>query len=344
ALSYDLDGRLQASTVDPEGLALQTTYTWDGLGQQLTVTEGAGTSLARVTAYGYDGLGRRTSETAAAGTLNLTTQYLYDANDNVVATTDPANHVTRFVYDEAGRVTFSVDARGSVTEHRYDAAGQRTATRSYANLVAAGTLPQAATDAQIRAQLVADDTRDRQSYFVYDQDGRQTALVDGAGAVTLRTLDAAGNAVQVRTFASSVAMDSVLRQQLVAGTIGAAELTQSLAANDSNDRLDSYLYDTAGRQVGHLDGGGYYTQTTYDYSGRVVLEERGSQRLPLDTHARIAAAGANEHFNEELYYFNFANDQDGRTEYLYDDGGRLVFKLTFAKTDEYPYWGDGANT
>lgn len=344
ALVYDLDGRLTESTLDPDGFALKTQYTWDGLGRQLTVTEAAGTAVARVTDYAYDGLGRRTSQVVASGSLNLTTQYLYDANDNVVASVDAANHVTRFVYDEAGRLTFTVDARGSVSEQRYDAAGQRTATRSYANLVAPGVLPQAATEAQIRALLVADDARDRQSYFVYDQDGRQRVVVDGSGATTVRTFDVAGNATQVRSYAAAFPLTGAARQQLAAGTLSADQIVQSITADDGTDRLDSYLYDSAGRVIGHLDGAGYYTETSYDSSGRVILEQRSAQPLPWDYHAGMAAGGTRGDSAEQLYYFDYLNAGDGRTEYLYDDGGRLVFKLTYVRSDAQEYWTQGANS
>ena len=344
ALVYDLDGRLTESTLDPDGFALKTQYTWDGLDRQLTVTEAAGTAVARVTDYAYDGLGRRTSEVVASGSLNLTTQYLYDTNDNVVASVDAANHVTRFVYDEAGRLTFTVDARGSVSEQRYDAAGQRTATRSYANLVALGSLPQAATEAQIRALLVADDARDRQSYFVYDQDGRQRVVVDGSGASTVRTFDVAGNATQVRSYAAAFPLTGAVRQQLAAGTLSADQIVQSLSADDGADRLDSYLYDAAGRVIGHLDGAGYYTETSYDSSGRVILEQRSAQPLPWDYHAGMAAGGTRGDTAERLYYFDYLSAGDARTEYLYDDGGRLVFKLTYVRSDAQEYWTQSANS
>jgi len=343
-LAYDLDGRLVQSILDPEGFAIKAEYTWDGLGNKLTVTEAAGTALARVTEYAYDGLGRRTSETAASGSLNLTTQYRYDANDNVVATVDAANQVTRFVYDEAGRLTLSIDARGSVAEQRYDASGQRTATRAYANVIALGALPQAATDAQIRALLVADDNRDRQSYFLYDQDGRQRVAIDGSGAVTVRTLDVAGNATQVRSFAAALALTGAMRQQLAAGTLSADQIVQSMASDDAADRLDSYLYDAAGRVIGHLDGAGYYTETRYDTSGRIVLEQKSAKTLPWDYHAQFAAGGTRGDAEEAYYYFDQTEAGDARTEYLYDSAGQLAYKLTYIRSDAQEYWTQAANS
>ncbi|MGY8562893.1 putative Ig domain-containing protein [Paracidovorax citrulli] len=343
ALRYDLDGRMLESITDPEGVALRTVYSWDGLGQQLTVTKGAGTAQATITAYAYDGLGRRTSEVAAVGTLDLTTRYLYDANDNVVATVDALQQATRFVYDQANRLTLSVDARGSVTEYRYDAAGQRTSSRMYANPVSLPALPVQVSEVQVRAQLVADDTRDRQSYLIHDQDGRQTLAIDGAGVITLRTLDAGGNAIQVRTLVTPLTLDGTLRQQLSDGQVSDAQLRTLFNTDDSRDRIDSYLYDSVGRVVGHVDGKGYYTQTQYDESGRVISEQLGGTAMDVTVHADIAAGTVSGAMPPE-YYFSEVERRDPLTEYVYDDGGRLAFKLLYVQSTAYEWSTQGANS
>ncbi|WP_179197414.1 putative Ig domain-containing protein [Stenotrophomonas rhizophila] len=343
ALRYDLDGRMLESITDPEGLALHTVYSWDGLGQQLTVTEGAGTAQATITAYAYDGLGRRTSEVASVGTLDLTTRYLYDANDNVVASVDALQQTTRFVYDEANRLTLSVDARGTVTEYRYDAAGQRTSSRVYANPVSLPAIPVQVSVVQVRAQLVADDTRDRQSYLIHDRDGRQTLAIDGAGVVTLRTLDAGGNAIQVRTLVTPLTLDGGLRQQLLDGQVSDAQLRTLFSTDDSRDRIDSYLYDSVGRVVGHVDGKGYYTQTRYDESGRVISEQLGGTAMDVAVHADIVAGMVSGAMPPE-YYFSEVERRDPLTEYVYDDGGRLAFKLLYVQSTAYEWGTQGANS
>ncbi len=344
ALRYDRDGRLLESVLDPDGAALTTTYTWDGLGRQLTVTEAAGTGVATVTAYTYDGLGRRTSEVRAAGSLDLTTTYYYDANDNVVATEDAAQQVTRFVYDEANRVVLTVDARGAVTEYRYDAAGQRVSSRIYATPIPVVGLGVVTTEASIRPNLSANDARDRQSYYQYDADGRQTVVIDGAGGVTVRIFDVSGNVSQVRAYANGLTLDGSLRQALSDGAVSEAAIRQSITADDARDRLDSYLYDGAGRQIGHLDPYGYYTESSYDSYGLLVAQQRTAQPLSWSLHADFAAGGVRGETSEGYYYFDHINTGDSRTEYLYDASGRLQFKLTYVRTNAQEYWTQAANS
>src|SRR5690606_36463672 len=92
---FDLEGRLLQVALDPDGINQRISYAYDARGRQIKVTQGA-----QVTSYTYDALGRRISETRdpGAGRLNLTTQYFYDANDNLVRTIGPDGAVTRYYY------------------------------------------------------------------------------------------------------------------------------------------------------------------------------------------------------------------------------------------------------
>src|SRR5690606_17325841 len=75
--TYDDDGRLVETEVDPAGLAITRSMTYDDNGNVVTSTDGNG----RVTAYTYDTLNRE------------------------VYRIDPLGHVTETQYDTAGRVT-----------------------------------------------------------------------------------------------------------------------------------------------------------------------------------------------------------------------------------------------
>ena len=51
---------------------------------------------------------------------------MYDADDNVIATTDPLDHTTTYVYDALNRQVESIDALGGITTDLYDAVGNET--------------------------------------------------------------------------------------------------------------------------------------------------------------------------------------------------------------------------
>lgn len=343
-MEYDRDGRLLASTVDPQGLALRTTFSWDALGRRLSVTEGAGTADARTTAYTYDGLGRRTTQTVAAGALNLTTRYSYDANDNLVASQDPENRVTRYVYDEANRLRFTVDPQGGVTEQRYDAAGQRVSARQYAGLISLAGLAEQATLADVQQRLQMDDAKDLQTYLLYDRDGRQTLSIDAAGAVTQQVFDAVGNVAQTRRYATAYPLDPGRRSALAAGHATQVAVLAELPTSDA-DRLDSYVYDAAGRVRFHLNSDRAVVEMRYDRAGRVVEKREYSDYPPTVTHAAIADGNIRpDDLTADLSEMN--REMMRGVTYVYDGAGRLSFTLTRVHdaTRWSYYSGDGVNT
>ena len=222
-ISYDREGRVLSQAHDPSGLNLRTNYTWDAAGRQLTVVEAAGTTVTRTTQYLYDELGRRTHQIAASGTLNLTTTFAYDANDNVVGSTDATGNLTRFAYDEANRLRFSVDALGGVTETAYDANGRVTMTRQYVKPISLSGLPTAASSDAL-STLVSNDALDLITYRVYDRNGRVRATIDGLGDVALLTYDRANNVTESKRYAQAVTLTPELIARILAGTASAEDI------------------------------------------------------------------------------------------------------------------------
>ncbi|WP_179197415.1 hypothetical protein PWP89_10605 [Stenotrophomonas rhizophila] len=333
---HDREGRLLEGVVDPDGLALKTSYAWDGLGQQLSVTEGAGTAAARTTSYAYDGLGRRISETRATGSLDLVTRYTYDGNDNVVARTDAADRSTRYVYDEAGRLLLQLDPTGGALEYRYDVAGQRVSSRTFANGINLQGLALAASEQDIRGRIAADDARDHVAYYRYDADGRQVVSVDAAGAVTRFIHDTQGMVVQTRSYAQGLALDAAQRAALATGALDSDGILAAVAADDARDRVDSYLYTSAGREAYHIDSAGAVRATWYDAAGRVrstAVLERPTTALP---HAGIASGEIT--LDNIGDYLDESWRQNNRVDRLYDAAGQLVATLTWALSI------DGENT
>ncbi|NUM48389.1 MAG: RHS repeat protein, partial [Anaerolineales bacterium] len=143
-------------------LGNQTLYTYDGMGNMLTVispsgartdfaydpllsnvistTNPAGNTilylyddagnltqevhpLGRTATYTYDAAGNLLSQSDALGN---TTTYTYDPRGNLTSITDPVNHTTTFTYDLIGRVTEKLDPFGGTTTYEYDALDRLT--------------------------------------------------------------------------------------------------------------------------------------------------------------------------------------------------------------------------
>lgn len=309
---YDRDGRTATVTVDPAGLNLRTVYAYDARGKVLRVTEGTLPASQRVTEYAYDELGRRTRETVdpGAGRLNLTTQYFYDARDNLVTKTDAGNNVTRYAYDSENRLRYTVDALGDVTENVYDTANRLTSTRRYANPVSLAGAGQSLTVAQVNALLVANPLADRVRQSVYDRDGRESFVIDSLNGVTRKDYDGNGNVVRTTAYAAA----------LPAGVYGTVQEVEAALLASPNDRVIDAIYDARNLARYTVDALGGIIRNSYDAAGNLIAQtafavpRTGSG--PLDAAALDAWVQANA---------NPAADRTRRS--WYDAAGREVFAL-----------------
>lgn len=131
SLDYDAMGRLTEHIVDPGGLGLRTSFEYDGQGHLTRLTN----PRRVVTIYEYDERGRLVLEVldpdkgGALDALALTTQYEYDACDNLVLLIDRGDEPTYFEYDARNRVILEIDAEDYWTVRGYDPRGNEVLTQ-----------------------------------------------------------------------------------------------------------------------------------------------------------------------------------------------------------------------
>ncbi|MBW8810443.1 MAG: RHS repeat protein, partial [Lysobacter sp.] len=328
---YDRNGRL-LSAMDTLRNESRSEYDARGLLSQISVTEGEGTATPRKIGYEYDALGRRTREIVDPGGLGLTTDYVYDANDNLIRRYVADTVFTyRSYYDQANRPIYSVDPNGAVTRHWYDAAGREVATRAYLNPIAVSSLSDATSIAQLDA-LVAASAGDQGGFQVYDRDGRVRFVIDLQNRVSERRYDAAGRLAAELRYAGTLALSAQLLDRLRLGTATAAEiagLTGALPGSDT--RVVRHVYDDAGRERYTLVQDGAATLTVserrYDESGRVLAELSYGVRIAIGTGDDVfavgnalAAAGGADNSRRSHYVY----DRAGRMRYSVDDAGAVT--------------------
>ena len=194
----DALGRLTQVIEDPQGLAYQTTYSYDVLNNLSAVTQGTQHRY-----FMYDALSRliraKNPEQDANASLALSDPvsgnsqwslaYTYDANGNLATRTDARGVTSTYTYDNINRNTIVNYSDGSYTTHVYD----KVATNGRGRLYYSASYP--TSGAYSSTQIDSYDVMGRpahQSQYFYASGLWSSAYVtqrayDYAGHVTSQT-------------------------------------------------------------------------------------------------------------------------------------------------------------
>ncbi|MGA2649953.1 MAG: DUF2341 domain-containing protein [Terracidiphilus sp.] len=305
--TYDANGNLASQT---DALGRTTSYTYNALGQKITMTEpvpAGSTAAAATTTYTYDPLGNLTQTQAPLG---RTTSSTYDANSNKLTDTDARGNTTNYIYDALNRlietdypdgtkttktydfhnnVITETNQNGNVTLHQYDLAGRQiSVTQAYGTANATTT------------------------QYAYDNAGRMTSQTDALGHSTTYTYDAAGNLLATSGVAGNFSYAYDNARNKIAMTDGNGNITRS--AYDARNRLTvtTYpdqttkinTYDGPGNLISVTDQAGNQVQYNYDAANQLIsVVEVNSPNSPANTTVYgydangnpIALEDANQH-------------------------------------------------
>ncbi|OOG44428.1 RHS repeat protein, partial [Polaromonas sp. A23] len=280
--TYDAKGQVTQIAVDPTGLNLRTTYSYNADGQTISATEAFGTTAAHTVSYVYDNLGRRIEEHVDPAGLNLTTKYSFDANGNVSTRTDELGNVTRYYYDGSNRQTYVLDATGGLMQTEYDANGRVIKQVVYANSLTGGVFPafpavptEADITARLAVALVKDSTRDHVVQYLYDKDGRRTYSVNALGEVSKFVYNGDGTLAVSVEFLSTVSVGDLntATQDAVRTAV------EALTVDMTRDHVSFNVYDAAGRLTRSANGLGEQVRRAYNADGTVAYSVQLVDRI-----------------------------------------------------------------
>jgi len=312
--TYDAANRLASSTLDPDGLALTTTYKYNTKGQTVLTTDPAG----QVTRTRYDVNGQQISVSVDPDGLNLTTEYAYDAVGQLLTVSNgagtPEVQVTQYAYDNLGRRTSTVvDPSGLAITTQYEFDANDNVVR--------------ATDAN------GDVTR-----YVYDENDRLVYAIDALGGVNQTVYDSAGKVVQTIRYANQ------LNTAVLPATLTTSGVNSLIQAATGDDRVQTSIYDNDGRLIFSRDALGNITESVYDNAGNVVKRIAYANPvadLTVNTLSGIRSALQADAARDRTGYavYNSLNQQvydvdvyGAVTEYRYDANGNVIDTTLYANS------------
>ncbi len=374
ASSYNANGRL---TSQSDALGYVTSYTYDGVGNQLTVTDQNGNTVTTV----YDSM-NRVLETIEP--LGVTVSNTYDGSGNQETVTDALGHTTTTLYDALDRATTTISAVSGTTTITYDADGHETSltdpdgnTTSWA-YDADGRMTTLTEPNGSTATYVYDhdneltDTTDedgRRTTYSYDVDGDQTGetWLNGSGSAiyiatyTYNAEDQMTGAVDpYATLTFTYNSDGELETDATSGpgtgqpavtlTYSYDQLGDEASVSDSlsSEGITSYSYDPKGEMtnISTSYGGtaGPQVTLTYDDGGRLTNLSRTIGGTGTEVNTTFVYDSANRIVTTtdasdvfNEYMDRWTNTPIATYVYSYDDASRLTNEKDTEGTYTYTY-------
>ena len=342
------DGNSNVSTkkiVRLSGVTEQWDYGYDSRNRQTLVTEPSAyiylTGDVRASIQtGYDGVGNATSITDPYGYVTTkkyddafrlievdapsvsayasiggvagvgVTKMAYDANGNVLTTTDANSHTTTNTYDEINRMTGTVDAEGNKVSFTYDAVNNRTSVTDGKNQKTSFGFD------GLRRMISQTDAAGRSASHNYNE-LVETKRTDSSGHPTVYSYDQE-NRLKEEKFSDAAAgvADRVYGYDSRGNLTGVSETGPNSAARSF--ATCAYSYDNASRLTSETSNG---VATSYgrDLAGNITQITYGSN----------LAGGPNRVVTQTFDNMNrLASMTDGGsvTSYQYDARGMQCFQ------------------
>ena len=249
-------------------------FRYDAVGRVLRRIEDAGTGkLNLTTTYTYDGQGRRVSVSDPTG---VATSFTFDREGRLTQQAiDPAglNLRTSYTWDAAGRQLTVVEGVGAVstttitTAYTYDALGRRiTEVRGSGSLNLTTTYVYDANDNVIARQ----DAAGNWTRYGYDEAGRLRFTLSPAGNLEQTSYDANGRVYKTRRYANLVNMSGVGTSL----TLAQLKTLATSTGTQATDLVEYRVYNNDGQMRYRIDGAGNAVAFAYDAAGRNTIEKQ----------------------------------------------------------------------
>ncbi len=302
----------------------------------------------------YDSVGNIIASIDANSHL---TSYAYDADNQVISSTDPLGLTTTAVYDGDGNILATVDPMGHRTSYTYNLDDQQIGS-----LNALGGMTTALYDADGNVIATVDENGHRTSY-AYDADDRTISMTDALGHTSSVVYDPAGNvlaSVDANGNRTSYVYDADNQEIATINALGGRTTNvydgdgNVVAQTDANSHTTSYVYDADDRAIASINPLGERSTVVYDSAGNIVnsIDPLGRTTTYVYDADNRAIASTNPLNETTSTVYDAAgnvianiNALGAATTYTYDADDRLIsYENALGNFTTITYDADGNQT
>jgi YD repeat-containing protein len=322
----DLNTDLITEVIDP--LNRTTTYTYDSLGNVLTVTHtpGPGTSSSATTTYTYEPAFNRLASVQEPLTPATTITYQDPPSTPTATIVQPMSRTTVITYNSEGQVMSEQDPAGNLSSFAYNStSGDLTSATD-----PIGNTTTYSTDAVGRLTSVTSPLSNTTTYH-YDAIGGVLSITDANNHRTTYQYDLLGDPTQITDANNNVT------------TITTTATLDVTTICDAANNCSTQNRDAAGRRTTFIDKRGIKTAWTYDKLGRVTQVVYNSNGVSgFDTRTITYSYDAGDRVTS-------VTDSEGigsppQLQYTYDPVDNITSEQSAEGTISYQYDANGRRT
>ncbi|MEW6665618.1 MAG: RHS repeat-associated core domain-containing protein [Thermodesulfobacteriota bacterium] len=295
-----------------------------------------------VTLLGYDLRGRLVSKIVN----DQETRYTYDALGNLVTLALPGGRVTSFTYNEINLLERVQDQQGNYILYAYDTEGNRIKEEVHDKNGALKRVLNAQYDDYNRLKSITYPDGASET-TAYDEVGNVTTRTDPNGQQLQHTYDILRRLLTITepgdlstrfTYDGHDHLVSVTDARNNTTTYTYDDLGRLLRTNSPDTNQSSYTYDATDNLLSSTDGRGITTTYQYDALNRLKRIEQPDASESI-TFNHDEGTGGKGRVTSMV-------DPTGRSEYTYDELGRLATERRTMEgtvyTTQYAYDGNGS--
>ena len=305
----------------------QTDYTYNSRGFLLNTKQGNVYTL-----YQYDRLGNMTEQytgqsSATPATNAPHTAYTYDRFGQMKTITDALGQEEEYEYDLAGNLTQKTDRNGAITANTYDGLGRLSTSAVTKN---GQTTDSVSCDYYLTGQKKSESNEANAVTYTYYDTGLLASETERDGTKKTYTYDVQGNRTGYQLIVNNIVqLNTTYTYDL---------LSRLHTVTENGTQIAAYEYDANGNREKLSYPNGVTEEYTYNLANLVTSVTNA-------TSGNIQRFDYNYYLdgNQESKHEKKNGTDVGKTEYQYDDLGRLVQEKANGGLHIYSYQYDKNN-